>query len=134
MPTENATEKQFERLNILIAEDDEPSFQFLEILLRNVAKKIIRAVNGAEVVRLAQADTTIDCILMDVKMPAMDGYEACRRIRQFNKDVVIIAQTANAFADQQDKAQAAGCNAYLSKPIDKDRLLQTIASQFSLRN
>jgi len=134
MQAENATEKQFKKLNILIAEDDEPSYQFLEIILQNVAKNISRAVNGAEAVLQAQANSAIDCILMDVKMPVMDGYEACRKIRQFNKDVVIIAQTANAFADERDKALAAGCNDYLSKPIDKDRLLQTIASQFSLRN
>jgi len=67
---------------------------------------------------------------MDIKMPLMDGYEASRMIRKFNKDVVIIAQTAFAFAGDREKAIEAGCNDYLSKPIKKSSLLDIIMKNF----
>ena len=68
----------------------------------------------------------IDLVLMDMRMPEMDGYEATRQIRLFNTDVIIIAQTAHAFAVDIEKAIEAGCNDYISKPLDKYKLLQLI--------
>jgi CheY-like chemotaxis protein len=68
---------------------------------------------------------------MDVKMPEMDGYEATRRIRQFNKDVIIIAQTAFALVGDKERAFTAGCNEYISKPIDRNLLLVLIHKYFN---
>ncbi|PKP15458.1 MAG: hypothetical protein CVU06_16545, partial [Bacteroidetes bacterium HGW-Bacteroidetes-22] len=67
-----------------------------------------------------------DLILMDIKMPGMDGYEATRRIREFNKHVVIIAQTGLALTDDRAKALAAGCNEYITKPINRKKLEELI--------
>lgn len=67
---------------------------------------------------------------MDVKMPEMDGYEATRHIRQFNKDLVIVAQTAFAFSNDREEAIAAGCTDYISKPISKDKLMEVMQKYF----
>jgi CheY-like chemotaxis protein len=69
--------------------------------------------------------------MMDIKMPELDGYEATRQIRQFNKKIVIIAQTAYAQTGDKEKAINAGCNDYISKPIKKDELLALIKKYFS---
>ena len=68
---------------------------------------------------------------MDIQMPEMDGYEATRQIRQFNKDVIIIAQTAYALAGDREKAVEAGCNDYITKPINRDKLMELISKYFS---
>jgi CheY-like chemotaxis protein len=67
---------------------------------------------------------------MDIQMPVMNGHEATRQIRQFNKDVVIIAQTAFGLSGDREKAIEAGCNDYISKPINKDELLSLIKKYF----
>ena len=72
----------------------------------------------------------IDLVLMDIQMPDMDGYEATRQIRLFNKDVVIIAQTAFALTGDREKAIEAGCNDYISKPIKKDELMVLVQKHF----
>ena len=68
----------------------------------------------------------LDLVLMDIKMPIMDGNEATRQIRQFNKDVIIIAQTAYAFSGDCEIAIEAGCNDYISKPINMTTLFELI--------
>jgi CheY-like chemotaxis protein len=68
---------------------------------------------------------------MDIRMPEMDGYEATRQIRRFNKDVIIIAQTAYGLSGDREKAIESGCNDYLSKPIAKDELLGLIEKHFN---
>jgi len=115
-------------LKILIAEDDETSVYFIILALKDVIQKVIQAKTGVEAVEMCRNNPDIDLILMDFQMPEMDGYEATRQIRQFNKDVVIIAQTAYAFSDERDKAIEAGCNEYISKPIDRDELLAMVNS------
>ncbi len=111
----------------LVAEDEDVSFIFMEILLKNHAGKIIRARNGVEAVNIyKEKRDEIDIILMDMKMPEMDGYEATRRIRQFDKDVVIIAQTAYALLGDKEKVLEAGCTDYISKPIEREKLLKMI--------
>jgi CheY-like chemotaxis protein len=69
-------------------------------------------------------------ILMDIRMPEMGGYEATREIRQFNKNVIIIAQTAYALPGDREKALKAGCNDYISKPINKAELLSLMQKYF----
>jgi len=68
---------------------------------------------------------------MDIRMPEMDGYEATRKIREFNKDVIIIAQTAHALEGDREKSLEAGCDDYISKPIYKNELLEKIEKHFS---
>lgn len=113
-------------LKILIAEDDETSYYYLTILLRSLGCKILRAKNGKEAIDVCKYVSDIDVILMDIKMPVLDGYEATRQIRQFNKSIPIIAQTAFAQDEDKEKAIESGCNAFITKPMKKDTLISTI--------
>ncbi len=117
-------------LKILIAEDEEYADMHLSILLKNSAKEILHAKNGFETLEICRSYPDIDLILMDIKMTEMDGYEATRQIRQFNKDIIIIAQTAYALTGEREKAIEAGCNDYISKPINKDFLMELIKKYF----
>lgn len=117
--------------NVLIAEDDLASEILFSIMIRIFSNKIFKVKTGTEAVDVCRKNPEIDLILMDIKMPGMDGYEATRQIRKFNKKVVIIAQTAYAQTGDRDKALAAGCNDYISKPIKKDELLSLIKKHFT---
>jgi PAS domain S-box-containing protein len=118
---------------ILVAEDDEDCYTYLATLLSESTYELIHTTTGTETVELCRTQPDIDCILMDIKMPIMDGYEATRQIRKFNKEVVIIAQTAYALMGDREKALEAGCNDYLTKPVNKHRLV-TIFSKYSVGN
>ena len=86
---------------------------------------------GTEAVELCRRNPDIDLIFMDIKMPGMDGYEATNQIRQFNTNVIIIAQTAYALMGDREMAIAAGCNDYISKPIKKEILLELMQKYFN---
>lgn len=118
------------KLKILIAEDDVVSEKLMSFVVRNFAKEILKVNTGIQAVETCRSNPDIDLILMDIKMPGMDGYEATSKIRAFNMEVIIIAQTAYGFAGDREKAIKAGCNDYTSKPIDKDALNQMINSYF----
>ncbi|MFA5816218.1 MAG: ATP-binding protein [Bacteroidales bacterium] len=123
-------DNQVKNLKILIAEDDELSAMLLKKVVQLYGKEIIKVGTGVEAVEACRNNPDIDLVLMDIKMPEMDGYEATRQIRQFNKDVVIIAQTAFALTGDQEKTIAAGCNDYISKPIKKDKLMELMQKYF----
>jgi len=114
---------------VLIAEDEISNFILLEEMLLDSGINIIRAVNGLEAVRLCQLNPNIDLVLMDIKMPEMDGYEATKRIKEFKPDLPIIAQTAYITEADRVKALACGCSDYISKPISKRLLLSKINEQ-----
>lgn len=119
-------ENQEINAKLLIVEDDDISSQFLVIALQPFVAEIINANTGKKAIELMRNNPDIDLILMDIQMPEMNGYEATRQIRTFNKDIVIIAQTAFAQFGDKEKAIKAGCNDYISKPIKKDELLALI--------
>ncbi len=114
-------------LNILLVEDNELNMEIAEFLLEEAGAKVIKAVNGKEAVDIYRDNKDIDVILMDVMMPVKNGHEATREIREFDKEVPIIAMTANAFVEDKQKAYEAGMNAYISKPLDDKLLIKTIA-------
>ena len=115
------------KYKILIAEDDETSFYFLKEVLKDIADDIIHAKDGIEAVEMAKKHSDTDIILMDIKMPKLNGFEATKQIRSFNTKVFIIAQTAYAQDSYKAKVSEAGCDAYISKPIDKQKLLDIIS-------
>jgi CheY-like chemotaxis protein len=108
---------------VLIVEDEPFTMDYLSIILKNICSEIIRADNGVDAVKICRGNPDIDLILMDIKMPLRNGYEAAKEIRTFNKEVVIIAQTAYAMPEDREKAIEAGCNDYITKPIDKEELI-----------
>ncbi len=111
---------------ILVAEDDDISYALIEVLLSQKKIRLLRARNGEETVKLFNETPNIILILMDLKMPMMDGYEATKIIRKKNKKIPIIAQTAYALAGDDKKALEAGCSDYVSKPIKKENLLEKV--------
>jgi len=126
-------EVQIKNLKILIVEDDEISYSLLVRTLQKISKEVLHSVTGVEAVEACRNNPDLDLILMDIRMPVMDGNEATRQIRQFNKDVIIIAQTAYAFAGDSEKAIEAGCNDYISKPIKMTLLFELIKKHSSKR-
>ena len=117
-------------LKIIIAEDDESSCQFLSILIKDFAGEILEAATGIDTVELCRQNTDIDLILMDIQMPGLNGYEATKQIREFNKEVVIIAQTAYGLRGDREKSLESGCNDYIAKPINKTNLQTMIEKYF----
>ncbi len=119
------------RLKILIVDDDEITLAFLTVVLKEDGKDILIAKTGIDAVELCKNNPDLDVILMDIKIPGIDGYEATKQIRKFNKDVFILAQTAYAQLQDREKSIEAGCDDYITKPIDKDLLLEIISNHFN---
>jgi len=129
--TGNSLSPKVTGLKVLIAEDDEVSELLLDIEVQAFSKDILKVKTGVEAVRLCRDNPDIDLILMDIRMPEMGGLSATRQIRQFNKDVIIIAQTAYSLAGDRERAIEAGCNDYISKPINKVELYSRIQQFFN---
>ena len=114
------------KLKILIAEDDEDSDYLISTILAKKGIELLHTESGLQTIELCRNNPDIDIILMDIRMPDLSGYEATRRIRGFNKEVAIIAQTAYSLKGDREKAIEAGCDDYISKPIDKAELLSLV--------
>ena len=121
---------QIQGLKILLAEDDETSEMLITIGIRKISLEVLKARTGVEAVEICRNSPDLDLVLMDIAMPVINGYEATRQIRQFNKKVVIIAQTAYAFAGEREKAIAAGCNDYIAKPFKLISLITLLKKYF----
>jgi len=124
--TMNIRTKELSDLKILIVEDGETARLHLSIVLKQYAREILFANTGVAGVEMCLNNPDIDLVLMDIMLPEMDGYEATSKIREFNEDVVIITQTALSIAGDREKALASGCNDYITKPINRDDLLEKI--------
>lgn len=122
---------QAKNLKILIVEDDVVSESMLEIMIEEYCKAPLVAKNGLEAVQLCKDNPDIDFVLMDIKMPELNGYEATQQIRKFNKDLIIFAQTAFALPGDREKSIATGCNDYISKPYSQAELTGLIDKYFN---
>ncbi|HET9569880.1 MAG TPA: response regulator [Bacteroidales bacterium] len=121
----NGTTKRDKPL-VLIAEDEESNYMFLKVILNMIDCDFIHVTNGVEAVEACMKNEDITLVLMDIKMPLMNGLEATQRIHEFRPELPIIATTAYAQTGDEHRFLAAGCNGYLSKPISKDNLIQLI--------
>ena len=129
LKSESSVEKghKGKEIKILVAEDDPTNFYYLNVILnREHFRQVLHASNGKEAIELFRSNPDIALILMDIKMPVIDGLEATRQIKQMNKNVPIIAITAYAMIGDEERVISAGCDAYLSKPINKKKLLEKI--------
>jgi PAS domain S-box-containing protein len=113
---------------ILIAEDDEYSYLLLSRLFFGTNIHLLRAKNGKEAVTLCRKNLGIALVLMDIKMPVMNGLDAARQIRKANPSLPLVAQTAYALEEDKTQIQQAGFSGYLTKPIEKEKLLDMIES------
>jgi len=122
------TEKK-EFYTVLIAEDEEVNYLYLEALfeLMDMNIKLLHAKNGQEAVEICKINKSINLVLMDIKMPVMNGYEAAKQIKEFRPDLPIIAQTAYSTTEDKDKAKSVGCDDFISKPILGETFNQIIA-------
>lgn len=111
---------------ILVAEDEEVNYIFINELLSLTGATLLWAKDGAQAVELVKTIKKIDLILMDIKMPVMNGYAATMEIRHINPKLPIVAQTAYAFSEDRQKAEAAGCNDYITKPINSKDLFEML--------
>lgn len=112
---------------ILIAEDEDSNYRYLEMALKKTQVNLIWARDGIEAINLCK-EYEPDLILMDIKMPNMDGLEATREIKKNYPEIPIIAQTAFAMENDERMSLEAGCNSYLSKPIKANKLIDTLST------
>jgi PAS domain S-box-containing protein len=111
---------------ILIVEDDVPSLQYLSKILTDNSYSFLSAGNGEQALELIRSDNNINLVLMDIRMPVMDGIEATKEIKRIRPDIPIIAQTAFAFSEERSEILEIGCDDYISKPINKKEMLTKI--------
>jgi len=120
----------WENKSIVIAEDLDMNFRLLELTLKKTKINILRAKNGKEAVNFVHEKLNgtkqIDAILMDIQMPEMSGLEATITIKKIFPQLPIIAQTAYALSDEKEKSYEAGCDDYISKPINRLELLSKL--------
>ena len=124
-------EKGFEMNNhmrILVAEDEDTNFLYLSALLSKCHHTVLRAVNGQEAVEIVKDDSNLDLVLMDIKMPVLNGYDALRLIKKFKPALPVVAQTAYALSDDEQNIRAAGFDGYIAKPIMKNKLVTILES------
>ncbi len=128
-------EKKQKVYTILIVEDEEVNIFYIETLLKfykEISYKVLQAHNGREAVEICKNTSDIDIVLMDLKMPVMNGFEATERIREFRSNLPIIAQTAYSTSKDKNKALASGCNEFISKPIKKEDLKKLIYKHLNI--
>ena len=111
---------------ILVVEDDDVNFKFLEAVLQDTFVQILHAKSGAQAVELCRTISKIDLVLMDILMPEMDGIQATKLIRDFNPKIPIIAQTAYAIENEKEKCIEAGCNDHIAKPIEINEFFEKL--------
>ena len=122
--------KSIDNLKILIAEDDKISAKLISVMVKGFSREVLLAKTGNDAVQISLANPDLNLILMDIAMPVMDGFEATRQIRQFNPEVVIIAQTTFALSADREKSLDVGCNDYITKPFSKDALIELLKKHF----
>jgi PAS domain S-box-containing protein len=116
--------------SILIAEDEDSNFQLLDVMLRKSKVKVMRAYNGKEAVEFVRSGKDFDLVLMDVRMPVMNGYDATAAIKEINPNLPVVAQTAFALSGDREISINSGCDDYISKPIKSDELYRIISKFF----
>ncbi len=120
-------DSEWQDKTILIAEDEQLNFLLLQETLRLSGVRIIWAKTGSESIDLVNAHPEIDLVLMDIRMPEVDGYQATRMIREIRPDLPVIIQTAYALSDDRNKSLKEGGDEYITKPINRLLLLKTMA-------
>lgn len=122
--SENST--NWEGKTILIVEDDPLSIRFLNTVLKDTRANLLVANDGREALEMVKQYEHLDLILMDVQLPIMNGQEVTLKIREFNSNIPIIAQTAHAMEEDKEKCLQSGCTDYITKPIDIELLIEKI--------
>jgi PAS domain S-box-containing protein len=118
--------RTYRDFTVLIAEDDDISFMYLREILRDLNVKILYAENGSKAVELIKSHPKVNMVLMDLKMPVLNGLEATRQIKEIRPGLPVIAQTAFASPIDEQRSMEAGCDDFMAKPIDRNLLIEKI--------
>jgi signal transduction histidine kinase/CheY-like chemotaxis protein len=128
--TARGNSNKFNDLVVLIAEDDESNYLYISNILKDAQIDFYYAKNGKEAVEICKNNKDVLIVLMDLKMPLMNGYEAAKLIKESRPGTYLIAQTAYAMVDEREKALSAGFDDYLAKPFRRDELLSLIKNHY----
>lgn len=123
----NCEEYNYKDKTILIVEDDEVNYSYLTSALKKTKAKLLWAKTGEEALEIFNSNTGIYLILMDIRLPEINGFEVTRRIKQQNPEIIIIAQTGLAMKGDREKCLDAGCNDYIAKPFKPKQLLNILS-------
>jgi signal transduction histidine kinase/ActR/RegA family two-component response regulator len=128
-PVKSSDREQFDWADklFLVVEDDEMSYLYLKEIFKTTSASLLHAKTGPQAIEMFKENADIDLVLMDIKLPGISGYEATKQIKQI-RNVPVIAQTAYAMADDQKKSKEVGCDEYISKPINRKKLLSIITT------
>jgi signal transduction histidine kinase len=121
-----ASDRNWEDKTILIVEDDHINYQLLEVVLKRTGVNLLHAVTGMDAVRYCQEQPKIDLVLMDVQLPEMNGFEAIKLIKQSQPNIPIIVQTANSLNEEKTRADEAGCQGFMTKPISLNKFMSEV--------
>jgi len=117
------------QVKIAVAEDDDISYFYIQEILSEMEVELVRAKNGLELVNLFRIEEDFNLIIMDIKMPVMDGWDALEKIREINPEIPVIIESAFASEQDRNRAEQLGCSTYLTKPLDPGELIEAIRSQ-----
>ena len=117
------------KARILVVEDEDLNVLYFKELFKDAKLNCLFAKDAKEAIQFVRDNSKIDLVLMDIKLPGMDGYKATRKVKEFRKDLPVIAQTARAYNEDKIKCFEAGCDDYISKPINKDVLYDIMKKQ-----
>jgi len=115
---------------VLVVEDNMISFKLISAILTKVNAGMVHATNGRHAIELCNTESHYDLVLMDMQMPEVDGLEATRAIKRIRPDLPVIATTANTYDEDEASFRRAGCDAFLSKPLQFRKLFELMQSFF----
>ena len=121
-----ASDRNWEDKTILIVEDDHINYQLLEVVLKRTRVNLLHAVTGKDAVRFCREQPKIDLVLMDVQLPEMNGFEAIKLIKEYQPNIPIIVQTANSMNEEKTRADEAGCQGFMTKPISLNKFMSEV--------
>ena len=120
----------FSQKVVLVVEDNQISFKLMHAILRQVKANVIHATNGKRAIEEVESGIHMDLVLMDMQMPEVDGLEATRRIKQLRPDLPVVATTANTYDENAQACKEAGCDAFLTKPLQFRKMFELMQSFF----
>jgi len=115
---------------VLVVEDNQISYKLIHAVLKQVKANIVHATNGKEAIEACISEAHFDLVLMDMQMPEVDGLEATRRIKQIRPDLAIVATTANTYHETALACKEAGCDGFLTKPLQFRKMFELMQSLF----
>jgi len=132
MPSRGKYNYDFSDRVILVVEDNHISFKLISAVLKQVQATVVRASNGQQAIKLCRSDAHFDLVLMDMQLPVVNGLEATREIKRLRPELVVVATTANAYAEDELACRRAGCDAFIAKPLNFRNMFEMMQSYFDV--